>query len=967
MKRLLLILSVLVPVSAAAQQPSLSIVAGRAVEEHTNSPLSGLTAILETIDDSIQVAAGTSNADGYFALRIRQRGTYRLKLMFLGFLPHERQVAVDSAYKSLGTIAMHQDILKMDEIVVEHTQERMIIRGDTTIFNADAYKVNPDASAEDLIAKMPGVTVQDGQVEAQGEQVQRVTVDGREFFGNDPTAALRNLPADVIQAVEVFDRESDQAQFTGFSDGNQEKTINIITRTGMSNGQFGKVYGGYGDEARYITGGNTNIFDGDRRISIIGLSNNVNQQNFASQDLLGLMGGGGRGGFRGGGGMRGGSAGMRGGGGSRGGGGTRGGGRGGFDPRSFLVGQQGGLNTTSSVGVNYSDEFGEGVRVSSSYFFNRTSNQNDSFLDRQLFLDGQQTQFFDQTTQSTSKNFNHRLNARIDYRINENNSLMIRPSLSFQNNEASSFDEQANTLDTGRPLNEVQNNYSSDNFGYTSSTSILYRHRFPTPGRTVSADVRIGMNNRWGDTDQLSITEFYEQTRGAGGGFRGAGGGTALQDSTYDQEIDSESAGQSYSMRLAFTETLGEVNQLQLTYRPSYGRNVSDRSAYVLDLRTGQYTILDPTFSSLFDNDVVQQRGGVSFRRDIEDKFELQLGLEVQNERLLGDQTYPSAFKIDRSFLSFLPEAEIEFEFGEALDLDIDYRTRTNTPSVNQLQDVIDNTNPTFLSSGNPNLEPSYAHSISLRGRRGNWRAGRMMFAYVNLTRETNSIGTASLVAQRDTMIAERVLLPVGGQFSYPVNLDEPSINVRSFVGMGTPFPLLKSNLNFRGGVTYSRTPALINGTSNMSTQYAFRGGLTLGSNISERVDFTITYNADYTIADNSYYTVLDEDYYRHDTGVRFTWLPIGGLVFENSLTYNDYLGLDETLYPTTFIVNAGLGYKFLQQDAAELKLVVGDIFNQETGIRRSITESYIEDSSTQVLGRYILLNLSYRFRNFGL
>ena len=468
-----------------AQQNAINIVTGRAMAEETGTtPLPGVTAVIETITDSLLIAGSTSNAEGYFAIEVRERGEYRLRLTFVGFVTHEQLIAIDGPYTSLGTISMKPDVMQLDEMVVEEMQERMVIRGDTTIFNADAYKVNPDATAEDLVAKLPGIVVQDGQVEAQGEQVQRVTVDGREFFGQDPTAALRNLPADVIQNVEVFDRDSDQAQFTGFDDGNSERTINITTRRGMSNGQFGQVYGGYGDDQRYITGGNTNIFDGDRRISIIGLSNNVNQQNFAFQDLLGLMGSGGSR-FRG----RGG-----GGGGDRGGRSGRGGrGGGGFNPRNFLVGSQSGLNHTTSAGVNYSDEIGSNLRLSASYFFNRVSNENDAILDRELFLANDQSQFYNENTQSSGKNFNHRLNARIDYTINENNSLTIRPSLSFQNNTSSSLQSGINSLATGTLLNTVYNNYLTDNRGFTSSSSILYRHRFSKPGRTISADARLGL------------------------------------------------------------------------------------------------------------------------------------------------------------------------------------------------------------------------------------------------------------------------------------------------------------------------------------------------------------------------------------------------------------------------------------------------------------------------------------------
>ena len=933
---------------AAGQQQQAYTVAGRVIDAADGSALPGLTTVIRLEADTTQFVAGVSNAEGEFILQVARQGSYRLRLSFVGYEPHVQSVYVDSTYNSIGTIPLRQAILGMDEVMVEDVQERFRIEGDTTIFNADAFKVNPDASAEDLVAKLPGVVMRDGQVEAQGEQVQRVLVDGREFFGDDPNVALRNLPAEVIQSIEIFEQESDQAQFTGFSDGEAQQTINIVTRTGMNNGQFGKVYGGYGEDARYASGGNANIFDDDRRISIIGLSNNVNQQNFAFEDLLGISGSDDR---------RGPPRGVRGGGGpprgSRG-GGRRGRGGNGFNPRDFLVGQQGGLNNTTSLGFNYSDEIGSRLKLSSSYFFNRMGNTNDAFLDRQLFLPDEQSQFYNESTFSTSTNLNHRINARIEYTFNENNSLLIRPRLSFQDNDASNRLAGSNVLNTGALLNEALNNSTSNNSGYTSSTRVLYRHRFPKRGRTLSTEFEMGLNDRWGDTDQFSTTEFFEQD-------------LVSADSTYDQQIDSESASSSFGIDIDFTEPLGEDGRLRFSYEPSYGKNVSDRFAYVLDLQTGLYTILDPTFSSLFDNDVFRHIGGVTFQQDIGERFELQLGIEAQSERLLGDQTYPVAFDLDRSFFSILPEIELEYEIDGELDLDLDYRTSTNTPSVSQLQDVIDNANPLFLSTGNPELEPSYRHTIRLRARRGNWREGRTVFGYVNLDYERNSIGTASLLAVQDTVLTRGVVLQQGSQFSYPVNMNDPSINVRSFFGFGTPFPLLKSNLNFRGGVTYARTPGLINNTVNMATLYAINGGLTIASNISERLDFTVSYGADYNIASNSFYQQLDENYFRHDAGLRFTWLSVGGLIVESSLRFNDYLGLEEELYPTTFIMNAGLGYKFMRQDVAELKLVVGDIFNQETGISRSITELYVEDSRTQVLGRYILLNFSYRFRNFGI
>ena len=939
------LLTVVIALPAAGQTRPGYTVTGNTLDAEDGAPLPGVNVVLSSREDTTRIWAAITDAEGAFTVRVPEQNTYRLRASFVGYKPVEQLVTVDSTENRVGTLKMEVDVLYMKEVLVEDIQERFRMKGDTTVFNADAFKVNPDATAENLVEKLPGVVIQDGQVQAQGEQVQRVTVDGREFFGSDPSVALRNLPADIIQNIEVFDRQSDQAQFSGFRDGNTEKTINIVTRTGMSNGQFGRVYGGYGADERYITGGNINIFDASRRISIIGLANNLNQQNFAFEDLLGMMGGGGFGGGRGGmmrmGGPRGG--GPRGGGGF--GGGGFGGGGGGFNPRDFLVGSTSGLNNTAALGINFSDEWGQKAKFSGSYFFNRMGNTNEALLDRQLFLPDAATQFYSEVQSSTSTNYNHRLNARFEYDINDANSILVRPRISFQDNDSRSLLFGANMLASGDSLNRTINDYQSDNFGFTSSTDILYRHRF-APGRTLSANLEIGLNSRWGDVDQAAITDFFAQVDDEDRDTSG----------DYDQEIGNESAGRSFSLDLDYTEPFGENNQLRLSYEPTYAKNLSERFAYERSLTTGEYVIFDPSFSSLFDNDVLTQRAGATFRHRVEDRYEVQIGLEYQNERLMGDQTYPFHFELDRTFHSFLPEAEVEVELGEQTEVEIGYRTNTNTPSISQLQDYIDNTNPLYLRSGNPNLKPSYSHQGNIRFRTGNWQSGRMFFAFANVNYSLNPIGTASLLAPRDTVLAQGVTLRQGAQYSYPVNLDEASFSARSFLVLGTPFPLIKSNLNIRGGLSYSHQPGLVNGTMNLADQYGVNTGITVSSNISERLDFTLSYGADYTIATNSFYEQLDENYWRHFTSARFTWLPIGGLVLETDLTYNDYVGLDNDLYPSTFI---------LKQDAAEVKLVLGDILNQETGINRSITEMYIEDSRTQVLGRYVLLNLSYRLRNF--
>lgn len=286
----------------------------------------------------------TSDNEGSFVLDKIRPGSYRIKLSFVGFEEKEQAIVLRDDV-DLGTIILQFKENIISEVEVYGKVPAVSMSGDTLQFNADAYKTMPDASASDLAEKLPGVVIEDNKVQAQGEDVKEVLVDGRPFFGQNPATTLNALPAEVVEKIQIFDKESDQAEFTGFSTGETTKTMNIITRARMQNGSFGKVYAGYGYPDKFIFNGNYNIFNGDQRITLVGLSNNINQQNFAIEDLLGIMAGGGRRGAMG-----------RGSGGSRGGGSPGGGGiMGGGSIQDFMVNQQGGISQTNAGGINFSD------------------------------------------------------------------------------------------------------------------------------------------------------------------------------------------------------------------------------------------------------------------------------------------------------------------------------------------------------------------------------------------------------------------------------------------------------------------------------------------------------------------------------------------------------------------------------------------------------------------------------------
>jgi hypothetical protein len=413
MKRLVLLTTVIFTAISVHSQS----IKGRLADPANNRPLAGATISLSGVKDSTIQRSALSDSLGIFSFGNLPFDSFLIKASFIGYEDFRQFVALNDSIHDLDlqTLYIPKTTVQLSGVTVTAKTPPAQQKGDTIQFNASQFKVNPDATVEDLVKKMPGVTVgRDGSVTTQGEQVKKVTIDGRDFFGDDASAALRNLPSDIVDKIQVFDRLSDQAQVTGIDDGNSVKAINIVTKSGMRNGQFGRVFAGYGTDDRYLAGGNMSFFKNNRRISVVGLLNNVNQQNFATQDLLGVTSssGGGRGGR-----------------------GGRGGGNWGGGQDNFLVGQQTGINKTNALGINFNDKWGKKLDVSGSYFYNNSRNSNNQILNRQNL--GEDTiRFYDENSLSQSTNYNHRINLRLEYKMDSANTLIVTPSLNFQKNQS---------------------------------------------------------------------------------------------------------------------------------------------------------------------------------------------------------------------------------------------------------------------------------------------------------------------------------------------------------------------------------------------------------------------------------------------------------------------------------------------------------------------------------------------------
>lgn len=917
MDKILRLLALLLIISSPALAQSLRI-SGIAADSTDNNALIGVSVLLMNANDSSQVGGTITDSDGKFTFSPVKPGQYLARLTYVGYGTRTLAITVKDAPVDLGYVTLSPGVTTLGTLEITAPPIAVEQKGDTTLYNADAYKTNPDATAEDLINKMPGITSDSEGVKAQGETVRQVLVDGKEFFGNDAAIALKNLPAEIIERIEVFDRLSEQSQFTGFDDGNTQRTLNIVTKSGKNQGQFGRVYGGLGEGGLYTAGGNINSFKGDTRISVVGLANNINQQNFSSEDLQGMTssGGGGRGG--------------------------RGGGGGG----NFNMGQQSGISTTQSIGLNYSDQWGEKTQVTGSYFYNQSDNERITDRTRYYITPRDSGLVYREARRSDAMNFNHRLNFRIEREIDSQNSIIFTPRLSFQDSESLSLLNGDYSGQSDQLRRQLDDRNSSENNSFNFSSNLVYRRRFEKRGRTFSIGVNTDISNRDGIMDQMSLNE--DQNTG--------------ELTTVDQHTDNYTKTLTVTPNIAFTEPLGQFSRLQLNYTPSWRLSSTDKRTRNLDPDTEEYTSLDTLLSNTFDNLYITQRGGLSYMFNNR-KVMVNTGLNVQRSTLESDREFPRPFSVNRSFQNILPQVMTTVRFSNSENLRFNYRTSTNAPSVNQLQDVVDNSNPLFLRTGNPDLEQTYGHNLSLRYSKSNIEKSTTFLLMGTAGMVSHYITNTSIIASADTTV-NGIDLAQGMQLSYPVNIDGYR-TASALLTYGFPMMPIRSNLNLNTEVRYNRIPALINGAKNLANNYTFGQGIAASGNFSENFDITASYNASYTVVKNTLQTRSDNNYFRHTASLRLTWL-FKGFVFNSNVNHSQYHGLGNDLDRSIWFWNAGLGYKFLKDKSLEVKFNAFDLLNRNNSITRDISETYIEDRETNVLNRYFMVTATYSLRRFG-
>ena len=938
MRRILLLMLISVLSLHTYAQNQFNI-RGKILEINAASPLPGAACGLLSQQDSSLMKGSSSDVDGQFVIEKVPPGNYLLKVQFLGYKTRYKKIQVENQDVSLGSIGLEESARELNAVKIEGQQAAVVQRKDTTEYNASAFKTNRDATTEDLLTKMPGVTVQDGKVNVQGEEVRRVLVDNKPFFGDDPNAALKNLPAEVVDKIQVFDQMSDQSRFTGFNDGNTTKTINIVTRGGMRNGNFGRAYAGAGTDTRYKSGLTFNRFQGSRRITVLGQLNNINEQNFAMSDLAGMMGGGGGRGGQGGGGGRGG---MGGGGGM---GGMGGGRNGGFNQGAmdFFVNARKGIVRTGAGGINYSDNWGSKVEVTANYFFNQSQNNVDQNTIRNYALSRDSGQIYRDTSFALTNNLNHRFNMRMEIKLDSNNSILYTPRLTFQD-VSSDNNTDAQNLVKGLQLNRNLNNAFSGQQSINMNQEVLFRHKFRKKGRTISLNSNYGLNNAEGNSGQTS--ELTSEKNPVPEIRKQAG--------------DLQKDGWSIQNNITYTEPLGEKSMLSLSYALNNSITEMDRSIWRLDA-AGNRVKQDSLLSNKFRSETPSQSAGIGYAFNSE-KSNFNLNVNFQESQLLNDRIFPIQVNVRRTFQNVLPSLMWRFSFAEKKNMRIFYRTSANAPSIDQLQDVVNNTNPLQLFAGNRNLRQDYQHSLFVRYM-STGADNSSFFVMIGGNATRHYIGNSTWLPARDTLI-DGIPLRRGSQLIRPENL-AGQFSIRSFLMYSRPLAFIKSNLNSNAGITFSRTPGMLNGKLNYAESPVWNIGAGLSSNISKAVDFNISYNFSYTTVRNTLVPSQNSSFYNQVIGVKANFVLKESLVLNGDFSQNLFNGLSQGINTNFALLNLGLGYKFLSGKQAELRATVFDLLRQNTNVGRNITETYSEDSRSNNLGQYYMLTFTYTLRVF--
>lgn len=915
-QRVIVVLCLFMSFSAYGQEGSVEFCLCDSVNGDT---VEGAVVELVYLSDSTKYHA-VSDGSGKAKFQRIAYGDYSVTATFLGYIPSCRRIRLNAHFLSPDTIRMQPDVQLLDEVVISTPALRSTQNGDTLSYHADAYKVVLGANSESLLTKMPGISVSERGVEAHGRTVQKIMIDGEEFFGNDVLSALKNLPADMIEDVEVFNKLSDEAELTGVDDGRGYTAINIRSKPDRRKGTFGRLYAGYGFSDKYIAGGNINNFNSKCRLSVVGLANNISLHNFVTEDIVGATDEEGKNGHS-----------------------------------NFVVKPMPGISSVQSLGTNFNTSW-----LSGSYFFNRTDNSNVPVSQRENLNSGNKVQLTDAEKDLTALNYNHRFSAKMKFNVGERHSFIIRPSLNIQ--DFSDFSEQRSLVRNRFGCDDIRfvHNRLSDNrnerLGINVSNTFNYRYRFHKRGRSLS----MSLLGNYYDNETDALNEQYT--------FR-------KPDMPLDPLLASSVSSQQNFRKtrkvmartgVVYTEPLSRRFRMSWEYAFIYSRDEAAKTVFLRDNETGELsTTADARQSSENRGIYLTHKIGPRFQYAFR-KTSITVGGAFQHMNFKGTNILPATGEVYKPYSNLTYEVVANLVINRQNTICIDAKGRTVNPSANLLQDVVSLANLSRVSAGNPNLSPSYLHGFGIRYIHTDARRGSTVAVSLNYNGSGNYIGDSLVADQPDFIVTEGVKLGEGNLFVRPVNIGGYH-RLHGKITYGFPVNPLRSNLNIQAQAVINVLPGIINGEYSPVHRNNYLVGASLASNISEDVDFRVSYTGEYVQGE---FTTKagknNNDYFSHTVSGQLKWAFWKGVTFTGSLSYRQDKGISAPFNDRTLLCNLYLGKRIFRNRLGEISIGINDLFDDNSRrYAHTINSSGTNNIVNQGIERYVAFQLVWHLRNY--
>jgi hypothetical protein len=868
-----------------------------------------------------------TNKAGEFSFNTVANGDYKIRISAMGYNPITKNINMNGKAVNIGLLKLEEDAIALKDVAVSGRYAIATVKKDTVEFNADAYKTRPNAAVEDLLKKLPGVTVdKDGSILVQGQKVTRLTVDGKDFFGTDPKTATKNLPADAIAKVQLIDSKTQEAKATGIDDGQREKVLNLTIKEDKKKGWFGNANLAGGTTDKYGSYLSANHFNKNLQFAVLGMSNNTNDASFGYDDLSSFSGGNIGNIFAP---PAGGSFSI-----NNNNGKTTIGGSGVFDNNAI------GLYTTHSGGVNYSNSWGKNnkLAISGSYFTYFSSGLGNKLSNIQDLSSGDILRTLDNTNRN-SNNQAHRFNFKAEYHPDSLTDMVLRPNVilnSTTNINNRTFN--ANFDATGK-ANDGSQYYNQHNFTPSLFGEFTVLRRLANKKGSVS--LRLNGTQNTFNADWLNQSLLNQYTNG----------GTTV--TNINQQANQENASKTYTINGNYARQLNQKWSANLAY--GYTRSIVDAQQITFDYNptTDLYETIVPSLTNTFDNHNSLQIAGLGFIYTGKD-WTYNFGLNAQ-ESLLNANVFnnigANIGNIEKSYYNLLPRLTVNFKNNANQTIAINYRASINLPSVTDLQPVQNNTNPLYQRIGNPELEARKNHRLSVNFNTFSPDNNRYWNGYFLYNLSFDDTGND-------------ITYNNGIQTVKPINVNG-NYYVRAGTNFGMPSKLKGLRMNYGANFFTEHRTNFISGDKNITNRFEIGPNINWSYDIDDKFNAGIYAYVGYTKVNNTAESAINNKYFSLENTLNLSYEFIKDLRVEADLNHIGSAGRADGFNNNYFLLNAGIN-KYLMKRRVTLSLKGFDILNQNTSIDRIVNSSRIEDVRYNNITRYFYLSLNYKLTKVG-